>query len=560
VEAAVSGGLKLGQILVAEGIVTAEQLEDALAVQKGSKQYLGSILIELGYASRNDVGRALERQLGVEYIDLGAREPDPGVLEVLPERLVRRYRAVPLRLEGKTLHVAMADPLDLFAIDEMRLTTACKVKPYLAVERDIDQAIKKLCDARASAVQAIAELDVEDDERNEPAVDVLEQMIENSPIVRLVDSVCAAAVDSGASDIHLEPQREGMRVRYRVDGLLYDTMTIPNYLKAAVVSRIKILAGMDIAERRRPQDGHISMTIRDSQYDLRVSTVRTAHGEKAAIRLLDTRRMLMSLNQLGFNPAQLAIIERIGSRPHGIVLVTGPTGSGKTTMLYSVLNNLTKTTDNVVTIEDPVECVLPNINQMQVNPKAHVTFAEGLRCILRQDPNIIMVGEIRDLETAEIAIRAAMTGHLVFSTLHTNEAAGSVSRLLDMGVEPFLISSSLIAAIATRLVRLACPNCATLAPSQTELQPDGRAKHVLTPVGCPECNNTGYRGRTGVFEIMMNSSAVQNLVLQRASTPQIRAQAVKEGMQTLQESAHEKVNLGLTTEAEIARVLDVDYD
>ncbi|MFQ6130870.1 MAG: GspE/PulE family protein [Armatimonadota bacterium] len=559
-EAAVKSALKLGEILVAEGILTPEQLEEALAVQKGSKEYLGSILIELGYASRSDVGRALQRQLGIEFVDLGSKEIDPAVLELLPERLVRRYRAVPLSVDGNTLHVAMADPLDLFAIDEMRLTSACKVKPYLAMERDVDQAIKRLCDARASAVQAIAELDLEDDERNEPAVDVLEEMIENSPIVRLVDSISAAAVDSGASDIHLEPQKEGMRVRYRVDGLLYDTMTIPNYLKAAVVSRIKVLAGMDIAERRRPQDGHISMTIRDSQYDLRVSTVRTVHGEKAVIRLLDTRRMLMSLNQLGFNPTQLAMVERIGSRPHGIILVTGPTGSGKTTMLYSVLNNLTKTTDNVITIEDPVECVLPNVNQIQVNPKAKVTFAEGLRCILRQDPNIIMVGEIRDLETAEIAIRAAMTGHLVFSTLHTNDAAGTATRLLDMGVEPFLISSSMIAAIATRLVRLACPNCATLAPAQSESQGEGRPQQVLTPVGCPECSNTGYRGRTGIFEIMYNSSSIQELILRRAHTQEIAAQAIKEGMQSLQESAREKVSLGLTTEAEIARVLDLDHE
>ncbi|MFQ6097028.1 MAG: GspE/PulE family protein [Armatimonadota bacterium] len=543
------GTARLGEILIEQGVITEEQLQDALESQRATSQFLGSLLIDLGYATPQQIGKALEAQLGIQFVELSDFELDLGALEALPERLIRRYRAIPLRIEGDVLHVAMADPLDLFAINEMRLTSACKLRPYLATERDVEDAITRMSDARASARQAIAELSAETQEEGEPSTDVLEQMIEDSPIVRLVDSIVAGATDAGASDIHLEPGPDAMRVRYRVDGLLQEAMTVPSHLKAAVVSRVKILAGMDIAERRRPQDGHIVLRVRDVKYDLRVSTVRTVHGEKAVLRLLDSRRMLMPVTALGLNEEQLATVTKMAKRPHGIILVTGPTGSGKSTMLYAILHSMTDPTENVVTIEDPVEYALPGVNQIQVNPKAGVTFAEGLRCILRQDPNVIMVGEIRDRETAEIAVRSAMTGHLVFSTLHTNEAAGAVTRLMDMGVAPFLISSSLLGVVATRLIRLCCPMCSRNSHGDNGGQP------VTT---CGHCGGSGFKGRTGVFEVMECTDEIRRLILARADTPDIRDAALADGMISMEQAGREKVAAGLTTMAEIARVLDVD--
>ncbi len=544
---------RLGEILVADGAITEEELDQALLAQEDCKRFLGSILIDFGFASKENIGTALERQLGIEFVDLTATGIDEGAFSALPEKVIRRHRAIPFQLVGDALSVAMADPSDLYALDEMRLSTPYRIQTYVASEGDVEQAIMDRLSEQTSANQALAdlELETEDEEFDEPSTEDLELLIGDSPIVRLVDSIVGAAVDARASDIHLEPQPAGMRVRFRVDGMLYDAMVVPRNLQAALISRIKVLGGMDIAERRRPQDGHISIKRKGTRYDLRVSTVRTVDGEKAVIRLIESDNLVVSLEALGLSEQQLEIVAAVSQRPHGIILVTGPTGSGKTTLLYSILNSISRPTDNIITIEDPVECHIENINQIQVNTKAGVTFAEGLKCILRQDPNVIMVGEIRDLETAEIAIRSAMTGHLVFSTVHTNDAPGSITRLVDMGVEPFLVSSSLLAVIASRLVRLRCTTCARL---NRPLPARNADLNLASDGGCPECKDAGYKGRTGIFEIMRASDEIRRLALEKGSTQKIREAAVREGMVTLGEAGAQKVREGLTTDEEVARV------
>ncbi len=544
---------RLGEILVADGAVTEEALEQALMAQRDCKRFLGSILIDFGFATKESIGRALERQLGIEFVDLAATGIDEGAFAALPEKLIRRHRAVPFQLANDVLSVAMADSSDLYALDEMRLSTPYRIRTYVATEGDVEQAIIDRLSEQTSANLAIAELELETEEAEEPSTEDLELLIEDSPIVRLLESIVGAAVDARASDIHLEPQPGGMRVRYRVDGMLYDAMVVPRALQAALISRVKVLGGMDIAERRRPQDGHISIKRHNTGYDLRVSTVRTIEGEKAVIRIIEADTLIVSLESLGLSEEQLELVQAIARKPHGIILVTGPTGSGKTTLLYSILTAISSPTDNIITIEDPVECHIENINQIQVNSKAGVTFAEGLRCILRQDPNVIMVGEIRDLETAEIAIRSAMTGHLVFSTVHTNDAPGAITRLVDMGVEPFLVSSSLLAVIATRLVRLRCPTCARL---NRPLPADNGHVQLAREGGCPECKGVGYKGRTGIFEIMVASDEIRRLALGNGAAHEIRNVAIKEGMVTMVEAGAEKVRQGMTTEQEVARVFD----
>ncbi|MGD8237334.1 MAG: ATPase, T2SS/T4P/T4SS family [Armatimonadota bacterium] len=544
---------RLGEILIADRAITEEELNQALTAQQDCNRFLGSILIDFGFATKEDIGRALERQLGVEFVDLAEVGIDEGAFAALPEKVIRRHRAIPFQLAGDVLSVAMADPSDLYALDEMRLSTPYRIQTYVSSEGDVEQAILDRLSEQTSANLALAELELETEEEqsDEPSTEDLELLIGDSPIVRLVDSIVGAAVDARASDIHLEPQPAGMRVRYRVDGMLYEAMVVPRNLQAALISRVKVLGGMDIAERRRPQDGHISIRRKGTGYDLRVSTVRTVDGEKAVIRLIESDNLVVSMGRLGLSDEQHELVQDIAQKPHGIVLVTGPTGSGKTTLLYSILNSISRPTDNIITIEDPVECHIADINQIQVNTKAGVTFAEGLRCVLRQDPNVIMVGEIRDLETAEIAIRSAMTGHLVFSTVHTNDAPGAITRLVDMGVEPFLVSSSLLAVIASRLVRLRCPTCARL----NRPLPSRDADLNLTGEGgCPECKGVGYKGRTGIFEIMRASDEIRRLALEKGSTQKIRDTAINEGMVTLSEAGMAKVQSGETTEEEVARV------
>ena len=560
---------KLGEILLARGAVTEADLEKALLEQTQTKGFLGQILLRRGVIKKQDLARAVEDQLGVPSVELGEASLPSELGSLLPERFVRTYRAVPFKLEDDVMHVAMSDPLNLSAIESMRLVTGLEVRAFFAPEDDVLLATNQLFDGRVAAYKAIEDTSgMAQEEGNSVTVRDLERMVEDAPVVRLVDSIVQGAVTGSASDIHVEPREQDVRVRYRIDGILYDMMQIPKRLQPAVISRIKIMAGMNIAERRLPQDGRIAVDSNGGEYDLRVSTLLTVFGEKVVMRILDKSSVLLQLEDLGFLSAQRTVVESLIAKPYGMILATGPTGSGKTTTLYTALNRVNREDSNIVTIEDPVEYQLANINQSQVNIPANITFAKGLRAILRQDPDIIMVGEIRDRETAEIAIQAALTGHLVFSSLHTNDAASALPRLLDMGVEPFLIASSVIGAIAQRLVRMVCRNCReTYTPDsgildKLDVPAEDRPSDLTFSrgTGCQACNNRGYRGRTGVFEVLRVSDPIKRLVMEGRSSLEVRDAAVREGMVLMQQCGVHKVLDGTTTPEEVLRVLYVEED
>jgi type IV pilus assembly protein PilB len=558
----------LGQILLDAGIVTQEQLDQALEQQKETGGYLGQVLIEMGVASKDDIGRCLEQQLNIPYINLSETTIEPEALMLVPERVARKHNVLPIRKRGDVLYVAMDDPLNLFAVDEIRLRSRMKIRPLLTTKRDLLHAINEAFEGASDDLKAFEDMQIEQVADVEPEDDMqiedLQEMVKDSPIVKLVNSVISGAITKGASDVHFEPHEHAFRIRYRVDGALQDCMSMQPQLAPAIVSRVKVLAGMDIAERRRPQDGRVSFTAHGKPFDLRVSVVRTAFGEKAVIRVLDKSKALMGINALGMLPEQLEVFESLLASPHGMILVTGPTGSGKTTTLYSALNHLNDPTKNITTVEDPVEYRLPNINQIQVNPHAGVTFATGLRTILRQDPDIVMVGEIRDEETAEIAIHAALTGHLVLSTLHTNDAAGAVTRLHDMGIEPFLIASCLRGVLAVRLIRTICRSCrrpredaADIVSAALKVPPGEQVPTTYVGDGCAECDYTGYRGRMGVFEVLRVTDKIRDAILAGASSDQLAQMAAEAGMLSLWESALERVRSGHTT-IEQANLLQVE--
>jgi type IV pilus assembly protein PilB len=473
-----------------------------------------------------------------EEINLIDQEISPQVVHLLSEEVVRKYMVLPLKLEGNTLEAAMLNPQDLEALDEMKLLTGCEIKPLQTSEKQLVATIDKYFRVEESTKQALIDMRLEGlRAAREAREEVVEEIgrKEDQPIVKLMNSVINGAISAKASDIHLEPQEPEMRVRYRIDGVLQDVMNIPKHIEPSLISRAKIISNMDITEKRRPQDGHLTLSFGGRPYDMRVSSLPMISGEKMVLRILDKSRMLLGLEQLGLSADSQQVLKSLIAKPYGMIFVTGPTGSGKTSTLYSVLNRLNSQTENIVTIEDPVEYKLTGINQIQVNPQAGITFATGLRSILRQDPNIIMVGEVRDLETAEIAIQAALTGHLVLSTLHTNDAPSAVTRLLDMGIEPFLISSTVIGIVAQRLARLICVEC--------------KGK------GCPYCYQTGMKGRIGIFEVMQVTDEIRKLILNRASAAEIKELGVKQGMKTLQMSGEEKVRQGLCTKEEVARVV-----
>ncbi len=560
---------KLGEILLAQRAITETDLEKALAEQRQTKGFLGQVLLRRGVIKKRDLAEALEDQLGISSVELSEVIIPSEVASYLPENMVRGYRAIPFKVEDNTLSVAMADPLNLTAIESMRLVTGLDVRTYFAPEEDVLLATNQLFDGRVAAYKAIEDTSaLPQDDDNDMSTRELEQMVEDAPVVRLVDSIIQGAITGRASDIHVEPREHDVRVRYRVDGILYDMMQIPKRLQAAVTSRIKIMAGMNIAERRLPQDGRISVKNNSGDFDLRVSSLLTVFGEKVVMRILDKTSVLLQLEDLGFLPDQQKLIEALISKPYGMVLATGPTGSGKTTALYTALNRVNSEDRNIVTIEDPVEYQLIGINQSQVNLPANITFARGLRAILRQDPDVIMVGEIRDRETAEIAIQAALTGHLVFSSLHTNDAASALPRLLDMGVEPFLIASSVIGVIGQRLVRMVCRNCkATYEPDTKVVErlgiPADRRKGKLLfsrGEGCQVCSYRGYHGRTGVFEILRMSDTIKRLVMEGRSALEIREVAVSENMALMRQCGLEKVLSGVTTPEEVMRVVYVEED
>jgi type IV pilus assembly protein PilB len=557
--------IRLGELLVEAGLVTQEQLDLALQQQQASGERLGKVLVTMGVSTQDAIARAVANQLGIEYVNVQALNITDEVLTALPETVIRRHQVIPVRVEDNTLVLGMVDPLDVLALDDVRRATTREVVPAAITADGFQAAVNKYPALEGSLDQVIQEIRPSDVGEEEPGLDKLREIVEDAPVVRLVNLMLVQAVRQGASDIHVEPQERQLRIRYRIDGTLYNVMTAPKHVQAASTSRIKIMANMNIAERRVPQDGRIELRVDNREIDLRVSSIPTTYGEKVVMRILDKRSALVGVEKLGLMGPDQERFESIITKPYGILLITGPTGSGKTTSLYAILNRLNKTDVNIITIEDPVEYQLGGIAQVQINPKAGLTFANGLRSFLRQDPDIIMVGEIRDEETARIAIHAALTGHLVLSTLHTNDAPGAVIRLVDMGIEPFLAASSVIGVVAQRLVRLLCSKCKEpyVPPPEVAvrygLAADGEPSPTIYRAhGCEACNNIGYKGRIGLFEIMPMEEDLRTLVVKSASTDAIKRTAVGLGMRTLQQDGVAKVLAGITSLEEMLRVVFVE--
>ncbi len=557
---------RLGELLVSKGIVSAKQLEEALQEQKLSGVKLGSALVKLGYITEKNLVSFLSRHYGVQAIDLSEVQIDPEVIKMIPPEVVFKYQVIPFKRVGSTLRVAMSDPSNILAIDDIKFLTSCHVEVFVSTESAIKAAIEKFYDSTESLADIMGTMDEIEkmellEESEEVDIHELQQASEDAPVVKLVNLILNEAIKRRASDIHLEPYEKVFRVRFRVDGVLHEFMKPPMKLKNAIISRVKIMAKLDIAEKRLPQDGRIPIRIADKEIDIRISIIPTSFGERVVLRLLDKSHLLLGLEEIGLAPDQLQTMENLIHRPQGMILVTGPTGSGKTTTLYAALNRINSPDKNIITIEDPVEYQLPGIGQMQVNPKIGLTFAQGLRSVLRHDPDVILVGEIRDPETAEIAIQAALTGHLVFSTLHTNDAASAVTRLIDMGVEPFLVASVIRAIVAQRLVRMICPACrkkyipdsAVLSEMGLEATPSF-AMYLYHGQGCPDCAHTGFRGRTGIYEILIVSDPIRQLIMRKADSGTIAKQAGGEGMHTLRADGLRKVMAGITTFDEVIRV------
>jgi type II secretion system protein E len=557
----------LGQILMDAQVITLETLEEALLRATQERQRLGEALVAMGAASTTDVLRGLAAQQGVPFISAEELPSTPPALKHVSPTYLRQYVACPIALEGAIVTVATADPTNPLLVDDLQQNLGVTIKLCVAPAPAIIEAIERAYGAN-TALQKIVEGigPASADRHAEPEEDVnhLRDMAFEAPVVRLVNLLIDGALAADASDIHIEPFEDSLRVRYRIDGLLYDQEAPPRRLQAALTSRIKIMAEMNIAERRLPQDGRIRVTAPGGRrVDIRVSTVPTIHGESIVMRLLDRSSVFLPFDQLGFPPRTAAAFETLIHRPYGILLVTGPTGSGKTTTLYAALDKINRPDLKIITVEDPVEYQLRGVNQIPVRPKIGLSFASGLRHIVRQDPDVIMVGEIRDLETAEIAIQAALTGHLVFSTLHTNDAPGAVTRLQDMGCEPYLVSSVLSGVLAQRLVRRICQSCrAPDHPDPAELLglgvTDPTGVELFRGKGCDECRGTGYRGRTGIYELFRITEETRGLIVKRVPAGEIRHHAVEHGMATLREDGWAKACAGLTTVEEILRVTQED--
>ncbi|MDP4180218.1 MAG: GspE/PulE family protein [Bacillota bacterium] len=551
---------RLGDLLLEVGLISKEQLDKALEIQKQTGEKLGQVLLMQNYVTQQDIIQVLEFQLGIPHVDLEKYNIDPEACLLIPENLARRYGLVPIMKSGDVLTVAMSDPLNVFAIDDIKIFSGMEVQPVIAVLKDINNVIDKYYSAQ-KAMQAVAEFKKEHSsvKINSDADEQAADEINNSPAVKLLNSIIEQAVNTNASDVHIEAFERYVKIRFRVDGLLQEVMRPEIEIMPAVVSRMKIISGMNIAEKRLPQDGRFSVTVNESEYDLRVSILPTVFGEKIVIRIANKKAFVVSKEELGFSSEDLVKFEKILKNPHGIILVAGPTGSGKTTTLYSAINEINKPDLNIVTVEDPVECFIDGVNHVQVNTKAGLTFAAGLRSILRQDPNIIMIGEIRDSETAQIAVRAAITGHLVLSTLHTNNAPGAILRLIDMGVEPFMVASSIVGVIAQRLVKKICPNCSysySAKPEDLEALDIKTSQEVLLHEGrgCAACNKTGFKGRIGVYEIMIINRTHRELINQGCSEDELRAQLISTGMVTLKENVRRYVLEGLTSISEMIRI------
>jgi type IV pilus assembly protein PilB len=556
----------LGEQLVADGLLTQEQLDEARARQTQHKKRIGETLLQMGYVTPSVLGRYLEAATRCQFVELTDYPIESEIAQKIPEQRARRLHALPIRDRNDDVLVAMSDPLDLAATDELAVLLNRRITPVLVFENDLNDAINRVFDVSKRAQGIMEEIgtsgpgwDIEESE------DDLMASAQEGPVVKLVNSIIASAIASDASDIHIEPQENCVRVRYRVDGILSDTMTVPANYRSAVASRIKIMARCNIAERRRPQDGRILFKGNGRDNDLRVSIMPTVFGEKVAIRILERNKTLTNLEQMGFFPEQYKAFEQFIKHPHGMVLVTGPTGSGKSTTLQAALTKINSPEINISTIEDPVEYLVPGVNHTQVDARIGVNFASGLRTLVRQDPDVIMVGEIRDRETAEIAIQAALTGHLVFSTLHTNDAPGAITRLVNMGVEPFLIASALLCSIAQRLLRTVCPHCREEFPATPTMLDALNVPHSegFNPLlargrGCQKCAQRGLKGRTAVYEIMPVTDEIRELTLKRESSAVIGEAARRLGMKNMREMGVRKVLQGITVPEEISRVLTLE--
>lgn len=560
-----AGKKRTGEILIEMGLITPLQLEIALNEQKTSRLRIGEILMSQGLLTGVELTEALARRFGVQYVDLGNMKIDASAANLITEKDARRYAAVPISyVDDHTVLVAMVDPANIFAIDDLRILTGYDIEPAIATEEDIFAQISKLRRLEDKVGENLDDQFTPSELSADDVRDIREQMDE-APIVKLVNSIMAQAADDGASDIHFEPQAKEMVVRFRNDGVLHEVMSIPRRMQSGVLSRVKIMADLDIAERRVPQDGRIGLMVGSKPIDMRVASLPTVYGEKIVLRLLDRANVMLKLEDLGFSLRSLARYEKSFSKPYGAILVTGPTGSGKSTTLYATLNILNTPAKNIITVEDPVEYRLAGINQVQTNVKAGLTFAKGLKSILRCDPDIVMIGEIRDRETAMIAVESALTGHLVLSTLHTNDAPGALSRLTEMGVEPFLTASAVDCVLAQRLARTLCESCREeYQPTQEMLRrsdfpqeavEDWENVKLYKAIGCPRCNGTGYKGRLGIYEVMVVTEAIERLTVERKSADEISRVAQAEGMTSLREDGIEKVLQGRTTIEEIARVI-----
>ncbi len=559
----IKDSILIGEMLIDEGLITPEQLDAGLKEQKKTGKFICQTFADLGFASEEKIFAVLSRKLGIPYVRVKDRVIDKVAIEKVPAKFASYYKLMPLELKGDKLTVVVTDPLDVHTLDDIKLLLNLEIHPVLGGEKDILEAIKKYYGIGADTIERIMAETAHPEELKLPtaATQDMEELVEDASIIKFVNQIIQQAYYDRATDIHIEPYEDEMKVRYRIDGILYDATIPPSikYFQSAIVSRIKIMANLNIAERRLPHDGRIKVKAGDDELDLRVSILPTPFGESVVIRLL-TNKMLLSLEDLGLSKPDLNILEEMIKKPHGIILVTGPTGSGKTTTLYACLSKINNKELKILTIEDPIEYRLKGITQIQVHPKIGLSFAMGLRSMLRHDPDVMMVGEVRDLETAEITIRVALTGHLVFSTIHTNDAAGAVARLLDMGIEPYLVASSVECLIAQRLVRTICPECKYPVKEKKEPLLELGVSNIPEDVviyegkGCEACKFTGYRGRTAIYEFIVLNEEIRELVLKRTSSDQIKKKAVKMGMRTLRQDGVDKVLKGLTTISEVLRV------
>ncbi len=556
----------IGEILKDKGLITEDQLDEALSLQKSEGKLLGKILVEKGYVNEEDILSVLSVQLGMKEVDLSKVKIPKDLLDRVPGPIAKAYKIIPIRMESNTLIVAMGDPMNVQILDDLRFMLDCEVRGLRSNEEDVNSAIERFYGVQAESVEELLKqieataTDVKHEEKEVTDLAALEEMARQLPIIKLVNLVLIQAIKDRASDIHFEPFEDQFKIRYRVDGVLYEMLPPPKHFAIPVTTRIKVMAQMDIAERRKPQDGRIALHMGGNEIDMRVSTLPTVFGESVVLRVLDKSVLRHSLDELGFQKTDLEKIRKIIRKPNGIVLVTGPTGCGKTTTLYAALIELNSIDVKIITTEEPVEYDIEGLVQVSINTAIGLTFDSCLRSILRQDPDIILVGEVRDLPTAEMSIHSSLTGHLVFSTLHTNDAPSTITRLLDMGVQSYLIASTLEAVISQRLVRVLCQQCKEeYTPPDEELRKLGVIRKDVEGIkfyrakGCPVCNNIGYVGRTGLYEIMLMNEEIRGLIIEKAITSKLRSAALQHGMRTLRDDGLDKIKKGLTTIEEVIR-------